>query len=104
MTKVKSTQELWALQDKTTEGWVIVDSVNFENTDVMPVWSDAEMAREHCTDEWEDYIPKSISVSDWLEDLAEDSVLVGVEWRDGGEYLEVELAEFSQMLAEIEKL
>ena len=108
MTKVKTTQELWALQDKTTEGWVIVDSVNFENTDVMPVWSDAEMAREHCTDEWEDYIPKSITLSDWLEfwleDLAEDNVLVGVEWRDGGEYLEVELAEFSQMLAEIEKL
>ncbi len=108
MAQVKETQEVWALQDKTSEGWVIVDSVNYENTDVMPLWSSAELAREHCTDEWQDYVPKAISVSDWLEfwmeDLAEDNVVIGVEWRDGGEYLEVELAEFSQMVAEIEKL
>ena len=105
MAQIKNTQALWALQDKTSDGWVILDSINFE--DVMPLWSNAQLAKEHCVDEWEDYVPKAISVSDWLEfwveDLAEDNVVIGIEWRDGGEYLEVELADFSQMLAEVEK-
>lgn len=106
MAQVKNTQILWALQDKTSEGWVILDSINFEETDVMPLWSNAELAKEHCIDEWADYVPKAITVSDWLEfwieDLAEDNVVIGIEWRDGGEYLEVDLADFSQMLAEVE--
>ncbi|MDO6838648.1 DUF2750 domain-containing protein [Paraglaciecola chathamensis] len=107
MAQIKHTQGLWALQDKTSDGWVILDSINFENTDVMPLWSNAQLAKEHCIDEWQDYVPKAISVSDWLEfwveDLAQDNVVIGIEWRDGGEYLEVELADFSQMLAEVEK-
>lgn len=108
MAQIKDTQQLWALQDKSSEDWVVLDSVNFENTDVMPVWSNAELAQEHCTDEWQDYVPKAITVSEWLEfwveDLASDDVMIGIEWRDGGEYLEVELADFTQMLAEVEKL
>ena len=87
---------------------MILDSINFENADVMPVWSSSELAQAHCVDEWHDYVPRAISIGDWLEfwleDLAEDNVLVGVEWRDGGEYLELELTEFSQMLAKLEKL
>ena len=108
MTQVKTTQTLWALQDQASEGWVILDSINFENADVMPVWSSSELAQEHCIDEWQGYVARAISIGDWLEfwleDLAEDNVLVGVEWRDGGEYLELELAEFSQMLAKMENL
>ena len=108
MTQVQTTQTIWALQDQASEDWVVLDSVNFENTDVMPVWSNMELAKTHCVDEWQDYVPKSISLADWLEfwveDLAEDNVLIGVEWRDGGEYLELELTEFSQMLAKIERL
>jgi hypothetical protein len=106
MAQIKHTQELWALQDKTSDGWVILDSINFEDTDVMPLWSNAQLAKDHCIDEWQDYVPKAITVSDWLEfwveDLAQDNVVIGIEWREGGEYLEVELADFSQMLAEVE--
>lgn len=106
MAQVQVTQTLWALQDKASEGWVILDSINFENTDVMPVWSSMALAKNHCVDEWQDYIPMAISLADWLEfwveDLAEDNVMVGVEWLDAGEYLELELAEFSQMLAKVE--
>lgn len=108
MAHVKSTQTLWALQDTASEGWVILDSINFENADVMPVWSSNELAQNHCVDEWEGYVPMAISLADWLEfwveDLAEDNVMIGVEWLDGGEYLELELAEFSQMLAKVEKI
>ncbi|WP_339724443.1 DUF2750 domain-containing protein [uncultured Paraglaciecola sp.] len=108
MAQVQATQTLWALQDQASEGWVVLDSVNFENTDVMPIWSNMELAQSHCIDEWQDYVPKAITIADWLEfwveDLAEDNVLIGVEWRDGGEYLELELAEFSQLLAKVETL
>jgi hypothetical protein len=108
MAQVQVTQTIWALQDQASEGWVVLDSVNFENTDVMPVWSSMELAQNHCIDEWQDYVPKAITLAEWLEfwveDLAEDNVLIGVEWRDGGEYLELELAEFSQMIAKIETL
>ena len=108
MAQVQDTQTIWALQDQASEGWVVLDSVNFENTDVMPVWSNIELAKSHCVDEWQDYVPMAITIAEWLEfwveDLANDNVLIGVEWLDGGEYLEVELAEFSQMLANIEML
>lgn len=106
--QVKTTQTLWALQDQASEGWVVLDSINFEDTDVMPIWSSEELAQAHCIDEWQGYIPMAIPLADWLEfwleDLAEDKVLIGVEWQDGGEYIELELAEFSQMLAKIENL
>jgi hypothetical protein len=108
MAQVQAAQTIWALQDQTSEGWVILDSINFENADVMPVWSSIELAQNHCVDEWQDYVPKAISLADWLEfwveDLAEDNVLIGVEWLDAGEYLELELTEFSQILAKIEAL
>ena len=106
--QVKTTQTLWALHDKSTDGWVILDSINFENTDVMPLWSSQDLAKRHCIDEWKGYDPKSISLSEWLEfwveDLADDNVMIGVDWQDDDEYLEVELGEFSQALATIEAL
>ena len=107
LSDVKPTQTLWALQDKESEDWVILDSINFENTDVMPLWSQAELARQHCCEEWKDYIPVQISVADWLEfwleDLNEDGVIIGVNWLED-DYLEMELAEFTQSIASIEKL
>ena len=104
--QVKPSQTIWALQDKASEGWVILDSINFENTDVMPLWSSVDLAKSHCIDEWQDYEPMSISVAEWLEfwveDLANDNVMIGIDWQDDDENIEVELAEFSQTLATVE--
>jgi len=116
---VKNSQSFWALQEKSGEEWVVLDSINFENTEVMPLWSTKELASQHCVDEWQDYVPTKITLSDWLEfwleDLGEDGVIVGINWHeeaasteeDSGavdEYFELDLAEFSQSLAEIELL
>jgi len=116
---VKNTQSFWALQEKSGEDWVVLDSINFENTDVMPLWSTQELAQQHCSDEWQEYVPTQISLSDWLEfwleDLSEDGIIIGINWQeevaasDGdsdiqNEYFEIDLAEFSQSLAEIEVL
>lgn len=105
---VKPTQIIWALQDKSSEDWVVLDSINFEETDVMPIWSTAELAQKQCSEEWQDYIPAEITLTDWLEfwieDLNEDGVIIGINWQSEGECLEMELADFSQSLAEIESL
>ncbi|TYK65556.1 DUF2750 domain-containing protein [Colwellia echini] len=105
---IKPSQVIWALQDKESEDWVVLDSPSFENTDVMPLWSSAALAQQHCIDEWSDYVPCAISLSDWfefwLEDLNEDNVIVGVNWQGDDEYVELELSEFTQALAEIESL
>ena len=108
LAQVKPKQMLWALQDKTSEDWVVLDSIAYENTEVMPLWSSTELAQQHCIDEWASYIPCAISISDWLEfwleDLNQDGVIVGVNWLDDNEYLEMELADFTQALATIESL
>jgi len=108
LAETKSTQELWALQDKNSEDWVVLDSPNYENTDVMPLWSTPELAQLHCIDEWSGFVPSKISLSDWLEfwleDLNEDGVIIGVNWQGDETCLEMELADFSQALAEIESL
>lgn len=105
---VKPTQLLWALQDKESEDWVVLDSPSFENTDVMPLWSSEELAQQHCVDEWSDYAPSKISLADWfefwIEDLNEDNVIVGVNWQGDDEYVEMELSDFTQTLVEIESL
>ena len=114
LSDVKNAQSFWALQEKSGEDWVVLDSINFENTEVMPLWSNEALAQKHCTDEWQQYLPMKITLSDWLEywleDLSEDGVIVGINWQeqssetDENEYLEIDLAEFSQSLAEIETL
>ena len=108
LAQAKPTQMLWALQDKESEDWVVLDSIAYEKTDVMPLWSSAELAQQHCIEEWDNYIPCKISLSDWLEfwleDLNQDGVIVGVNWQGDDEYLEMELADFTQALAAIESL
>jgi hypothetical protein len=106
--EVKATQMIWGLQDKASDGWVIVDSSNFEDTDCFPVWSTESGAQALCTDEWAEYTPTQISVADWLEfwveDLAEDNILIGVDWPLEGDCEELELTAFSQQIADIEQL
>lgn len=106
--EVKATQMIWALHEKQSEGWVIVDSMKFEETETILLWSTESAAQAACTEEWKEYIPTQISVSDWLEfwfeDLKEDNIIVGVDWQGGDELEEVELGEFTQAIADLEKL
>lgn len=108
LAQAKTSQTFWALQDKESEDWVILDSVNFEDTEVMPLWSDKALAQSHCIEEWREYSPAEISVADWLEfwieDLKEDNIVIGIDWQGEEEYLELDLADFSQAIAEIEAL
>lgn len=106
--QVKDSQVIWALQDQASEDWVVLDSVNFENTEVMPLWSTDVLAKKHCVEEWANYVPAAISVADWMEfwveDLLADGIIIGLDWQESDDCAEVELAEFTQALAEVESL
>ncbi|QOL24667.1 DUF2750 domain-containing protein [Thalassotalea sp. LPB0316] len=108
LNQVKPEQKFWALCEPASEDWVILDSVHFENTDVMPLWSSQALAQAHCIDEWASYQPSAITVSQWLEfwveDLSADNIIIGINWADDNDCEELGLDEFSQKVAEIETL
>jgi hypothetical protein len=108
---VKTSQALWALQASGSDDWVVLDSLNFENSEVMPLWSSQALAQAHCIDEWSNYIATEINVAEWfefwIEDLNDDGVMLGIDWPATDEDIvavELELSDFTQVLSTIEKL
>ena len=104
---VKEQQAVWGLQDETGEGWVVCDSSEYEETDVMPLWSSEAQAKVHCTEEWKDYQPAPIVLEElleyWIQDLHDDGVLVGVDWVAEQECLELDPITLAKSLVDIEQ-
>ena len=65
-----------------------------ENSVVMPFWSVESEAKRACTDDWSDYQPNPIRIDDfidaWLHGLEEDNTLVGINWDETLEGVEIE--------------
>lgn len=97
---IKASGEVWGVT--TPEGWVVCDSEEYEETDVIPFWSNSEDAKAQCADEWAEYEVKSISLAvfaeRWLTGMAEDGVLVGPNWNAEMEGLEVEPEAIAEQL------
>lgn len=93
--------QVWGLQ--SDEGWVVVDSTEFEESEVMPFWSEEAYAKAHCVGEWSEFKPVAMDleefVEDWLAGMAEDGILVGPNWNNELEGLEVEPEELAQRLS-----
>ena len=89
---------VWGLHSEG--GWVVVESAEFEDSEVMPFWSEEAYAQSHCVGEWQDYKPVAIEteefVSDWLPGLDEDGTLVGPNWNADLEGLEIEPIEIAK--------
>jgi hypothetical protein len=105
----KKSQIIWGLQDSKTSDWVVCDSAEFDDTDVMPLWSDESAAKAYCTDEWTGYQAVSISVDDylehWVSDLNDDGVLLGLNWRVEDEtVVETDPIDLAKAFAEYESL
>ena len=81
--ETKETQVIWGLRN-SEEDWLACDSSEFENSEVMPFWSNRKDAEIHNVEEWAEFevceIPLDVFVEDWLITLSEDSVLVGINW------------------------
>jgi len=93
---------VWGLEG--AEGWALCPSEKYDKTDVMPFWSQPEFAQQHCQDEWSEYqvVPVAVDefLEEWLPGMHEDVFLVGVNWNEGMEGLEVEPLD---LLQEIER-
>ena len=105
LTQARETGVLWSLQ--FGEDWVVCDSNEFAETDVLPLWSSEEAARTHCVEEWADYTPVAIDLEtffeEWVNDLGEDGVLIGTNWNDDLDGLEVDPLELAKDLAEVDE-
>ena len=104
--QVEETQQFWGLADQNGEDWVVCDSAQFEETDVLPVWSSESDAKNHCVDEWQNYQPQLITLKEfmefWVDSLNEDGVMVGINWVLEGECPEIDPIELAKTLAEVE--
>ncbi|MCU0736154.1 MAG: DUF2750 domain-containing protein [Methylotetracoccus sp.] len=97
---IQESGQVWSLQ--TPDGWVIVDSAEYEDSEVMPFWSEEAYAKQHCVGEWAHFTPAAIPfdefVEDWLAGMDEDGVLVGPNWNAELDGLEVEPIEILKLL------
>ncbi|RYF83892.1 MAG: DUF2750 domain-containing protein, partial [Chitinophagaceae bacterium] len=79
---VTSTQLVWALA--SSEGFASMPSREFEETNVMPFWSNEADAAAMLQTGKVQYQPKSVTLSDFLENLLvglhNENGLVGTEW------------------------
>lgn len=99
--QAQTSGQVWGLHGK--EGWALCESIEFEDTEVFPFWSQEEFAAAMCTDEWSIYEPKAISLEDflteWLPGIHEDDALVGPNWDTELTGLEIEPADLAKALA-----
>lgn len=102
VSRVVEARTVWGLRGP--EGWASCDSVEFEDTRVMPFWSDAAYARRAATDDWSGWTAMAIALDDfldtWLKGMHEDGVLVGTNWDANNCGLEVEPRELAAELLE----
>lgn len=97
---IQESGQVWSL--RTSEGWMVLDSAEYEDSEVMPFWSEESYARELCAGDWMDFEPAAIGFEDfvenWLAGMDEDGVLVGPNWNANLEGLEVEPVEILKVL------
>lgn len=102
--QAQDSQQVWALQ--FDDEWVVCDSNEQPGRDVMPVWSAEADAQRHCVDEWADYQAAPIALEEfmeeWVNDLAEDQVLLGINWNADLDGVEVEPLTLARDLADNE--
>lgn len=99
--EVAANQVMWGLS--FGDEWVVCESSEFEDTEVMPVWSSESEAKAQCIDEWAEYVPFEITLAEflevWVEDMSEDGVRIGPNWDADLEGLELDVLELVKALA-----
>lgn len=80
--KVVAHDEVWGLEGE--EGLAISSSSENEEQDVIPFWSDEDLARAVAADDWAQFKPSAMSLAEflenWLTGMHNDELLVGSDW------------------------
>lgn len=92
--------EVWVLTEG--EDCAVVESNDYEESEVMPFWSDRREAERAATGDWARYTPNAIPTTEfvegWLQQLDEDGYLVGPDWSEELEGDEIEPEELFRRL------
>ncbi len=82
LSEAMATGCVWGLE--SDEGFAVSPSVENEERDVLPLWSQPEYAEVHVEGEWSEYrvVPIALEelLDDWLPGMHEDLALVGPNW------------------------
>ena len=99
--QVKADNLMWGL--RFGDEWVVCDSTEFQDTEVMPLWSTKAEAQNQCVDEWAQYEPFEITLAEfleiWVEDLSEDGVRIGPNWNEELDGIELDVLEMVKEFA-----
>jgi hypothetical protein len=80
--KTAASKLVWGLYDK--KNWASSHSAESEDIDLLPLWSERSLAKICAKDDWRGYSPTEIPLAEFLEswciDLAENEILIGVNW------------------------
>lgn len=92
--------EVWVLTEG--EDCAVVESNDYEESEVMPFWSDKAEAQRAATGDWVRYAPAVVTLDDflgtWLPSMDEDGILVGPDWNEELEGDEIEPEELFRRL------
>ena len=101
--KVRLSEQVWALGGDD-DGFVVCESNQFAETDVLLLWESEDAAKAQCKEEWQEFTPVEINLDEfldeWVEDLNEDSALVGLNWNDDQVCVEIEPVGLARALSE----
>lgn len=100
VTETQATGVVWSLRNEEGD-WLSVASSEFEESEVMPFWSNEADAKVQCADEWAEFqpsvLPLDIFIEDWMLTLVEDGVLVGLNWNESLEGVELEPSDVAKL-------
>ncbi len=90
--QVLENETVWGLRSE--EGWAHCESENYEDSGVIPFWSDPSYLKDFMDSEWVDYKMTKISLEQflnhWLPGMDEDGILVGINWSEQFDDIEME--------------
>lgn len=85
-------ESVWGLC--SDEGWAQCESENYEDAGVILFWSEQSYVKDFMAKDWQDYKISKISLEDflnnWLPGMDEDGILVGINWSEEFDDIEME--------------
>ena len=98
---VISNNLIWGLA--SSKGFIKANSVEYEDTQVIPFWSNEDDAALAINKGWENYKPASMPVSEflenWLVGMYNEGMLVGINWSNNSPKVELEPLELALEIA-----
>ncbi len=92
LTEVVEHGKVWGL--KVEENWAVSKSDSFKDAEVLLFWGTENAAKICAEDDWNDYVPSSVDLyeflENWLPGMYDEGIAVGTNWTKELEGLEMD--------------